>query len=131
MDIRREDGLALIVVLMALLLLTALSVALTLATSLESTIAGNFRENQEAFYAKYRELTGLNEEVVNPATVAYFTVLSSGPVFFNILRMTSRLSLGENMGMSVAYMTNAMPYMHSAWIASMRVAGHWNPEGTR
>jgi len=51
MDIRREDGFALIVALMALLLLTALSVTLALGTSLETTIAGNFRENQEAFYA--------------------------------------------------------------------------------
>src|SRR3990172_4205172 len=50
-DMGRENGVALIIVLMAIVLLTALGVTLTLATSLETTIAGNFRENQEAFYA--------------------------------------------------------------------------------
>jgi aminoglycoside phosphotransferase (APT) family kinase protein len=85
-------------------------------------------QNQDAFYTKYRELTGLSEDIVNPATVAYFTVLSSGPVFFNILKMTTRLAQGENMGMNVAYMTNAMPYMHSAWMAGMKTAGHWTKD---
>ena len=86
--------------------------------------------DQDAYYGEYRRLTGLPAEMVNPQTVAYFTVFSSFLVFSNIAKMTSRLARGESMGSSVAYMTNAMPYMHSAWIASMRVAGHWNPEGT-
>jgi aminoglycoside phosphotransferase (APT) family kinase protein len=85
--------------------------------------------DQEAYYEAYRRHTGLSEEIVNPQTVAYFTVFSSFLVFSNIAKMTSRLANGENMGSSVAYMTNAMPYMHSAWIAAMRTAGHWNPEG--
>jgi hypothetical protein len=85
-------------------------------------------QNQDEFYTRYRELTGLSEDVVNPATVAYFTVLSSGPVFFNILKMTTRLARGENMGMNVAYMTNAMPYMHSAWMAGMKTSGHWTKD---
>jgi len=50
-DIRREDGVALVVALMALLLLTALGVMLALATSLETMMAANVRESQEAFYA--------------------------------------------------------------------------------
>jgi aminoglycoside phosphotransferase (APT) family kinase protein len=87
--------------------------------------------DQAAFYVEYRRLTGLSEEVVNPQAVAYFTVFSSFLVFSNIARMTSRLARGENMGSSVAYMTNAMSYMHSSWIAAMRTAGHWNPEATR
>jgi type IV pilus assembly protein PilX len=51
MDIRRENGVALIVALMALLLLTALGIMLSLSTSLETMIARNFRESDEAFYA--------------------------------------------------------------------------------
>ena len=46
-----QDGIALVVVLMALMLLTALGLTMTLNTSLETLIAGNFRETQEAFYA--------------------------------------------------------------------------------
>jgi aminoglycoside phosphotransferase (APT) family kinase protein len=85
-------------------------------------------QNTEAFYSRYRELTGISPDIVNPATVAYFTVLSSFTVFNNLIKMTSRLARGEPMGTSVAYMTNAMPYMHSAWINSMRAAGHWTKE---
>jgi hypothetical protein len=51
MDIRREDGIALIVAMMAMLLMTALGVALVLTTSSETMIAGNFRNSQEALYA--------------------------------------------------------------------------------
>jgi type IV pilus assembly PilX-like protein len=51
MDIRREDGIALIVAMMAMLLMTALGIALVLNTSSETTIAGNFRNSQEALYA--------------------------------------------------------------------------------
>ena len=41
--------------------------------------------NPDAFYARYREQTGLSEEIVNPATVAYFTVLGSLAVFDCVL----------------------------------------------
>jgi hypothetical protein len=51
MDIRREDGVALIIAMMAMLLMTALGVALVLTTSSETMIAGNFRNSQEALYA--------------------------------------------------------------------------------
>src|SRR5712692_663600 len=51
MDIRREDGIALIVALLAMMLMTALGVALVMTTSTETNIAGNFRNGQEALYA--------------------------------------------------------------------------------
>ena len=45
--------------------------------------------DSEAFYARYRERTGLSPKVVNPATVAYFTVLSSASVFINVIKQTA------------------------------------------
>jgi Tfp pilus assembly protein PilX len=51
MDIRREDGIALMVAMMAMLLMTALGVALVLTTSSETIIAGNYRNSGEALYA--------------------------------------------------------------------------------
>ncbi len=51
MDIRREDGIALIVALMAMMLMTALGVAIVLTTSSETMITANFRNGQEALYA--------------------------------------------------------------------------------
>ncbi len=47
----REDGIALLVALMAMLLLTALGAALVLATSSETIIAANFRRSAELLYA--------------------------------------------------------------------------------
>ena len=51
MNIRREDGIAMVIAMMAMLLMTALGVALVLTTSSETMIAGNFRNSQEALYA--------------------------------------------------------------------------------
>jgi hypothetical protein len=51
MHIRRENGMALIVALMALLLLSALGAALTLTTSTETLISANFRNAGEGLYA--------------------------------------------------------------------------------
>jgi hypothetical protein len=50
-NIRREDGIALVVALMAMLLMTALGAALILATTSESLIAGNFRGAVEGLHA--------------------------------------------------------------------------------
>jgi hypothetical protein len=46
----KDEGVALIVALMAMLLFTALGLALVLNTTAEGMIAGNFRFGQEAFY---------------------------------------------------------------------------------
>lgn len=51
MDIRREDGVAMLVAMMAMLLMTALGVALILTTSSETLISSNFRNGQEGLYA--------------------------------------------------------------------------------
>jgi len=48
---KSERGAALITALMAMLLLSALGLALVLTTSTETMIAGNFRDGQEALYA--------------------------------------------------------------------------------
>ena len=48
---RDEDGIALILVLMATSLMTALGVALILTTTAETKIAGHFERGTEAFYA--------------------------------------------------------------------------------
>jgi hypothetical protein len=50
-NLHREDGVALVVAMMALLLMSALGAALILTTSSETMIAGNFRNGSEALYA--------------------------------------------------------------------------------
>jgi len=51
MDIRREEGIALMVAMMAMLLMSALGAALVLTTSSETIIATNFRSSSEGLYA--------------------------------------------------------------------------------
>src|SRR5947208_7611793 len=46
-----EDGIALIVALMAMMLMMALGIALVLTTTTETKISGNYREGTEALYA--------------------------------------------------------------------------------
>lgn len=84
--------------------------------------------DEERFLARYRERTGLSEEVVNPATVAYFTVFASLGVFGNVIGATGAMARGQASGMSVAYMTSAIPFMHGVYVDSMRRAGAWREE---
>jgi hypothetical protein len=49
--LRDEQGVALIIAMMAVLLMSALGLALVMTTTTETKIAGNFREGHEALYA--------------------------------------------------------------------------------
>src|SRR3982750_3603805 len=75
MDIRREDGIALIVALMATMLMTALGVALILTTSTETMITGNYRNGQEALYAADAALERAMDDIL---TVPDWNDLLSG-----------------------------------------------------
>ncbi len=84
--------------------------------------------DSDAFYARYREKSGLSEDIVNPATVAYFTVLSSVSVFSSVIGQTASMSRNETTAMGVAYMTNAIPFMHRVFVEAMGEAGGWQEE---
>ena len=49
--LRGEDGVALIIALMSMMLLMALGIALVLTTTTETRISANYREGTEALYA--------------------------------------------------------------------------------
>jgi hypothetical protein len=48
---RRENGIAMIIAMMAMLLMSALGIALVMTTSSETMIANNYRNSSEALYA--------------------------------------------------------------------------------
>ena len=50
-NVRSEQGTALIIALMSMMLLTALGAAVVMVTNTETHIAGNYRNSQEALYA--------------------------------------------------------------------------------
>ena len=49
--LQREEGMAVIIALMAMMLMTALGMSLVLTTTSETMISGNFRSGGEALYA--------------------------------------------------------------------------------
>ena len=77
------------------------------------------QENPEAFYARYRELTGLSEDVINPAAIDYFVMLAAGTVFLPVVEQLSLVSKGETTGMQVTYMSNAVAGMHNVLMSAM------------
>ena len=77
MDIRREDGVALVIAMMAMLLMMALGVALVLTTSSETIIAGNYRNSSEALYAADAALERAMDDLL---TVPDWNALLDGSV---------------------------------------------------
>ena len=75
--------------------------------------------DEDAFYSRYRELTGLTEEQVNPATIDYFLLLSASTVFVGVLEQLASLSKGETTGVTVAYMSPAVAGMHDVFLRAM------------
>jgi aminoglycoside phosphotransferase (APT) family kinase protein len=82
-------------------------------------------ENEEEFCRVYRERTGLDETVVNPRTIAYFTVLASSEIFIQFARQTAAMARDETTSMRIAYLTVSMNFMHGVWIDAMRRHGSW------
>jgi hypothetical protein len=70
-----EDGVALIVAMMAVLLLSALGFALVMTTSTESMIASNYRSGEEALYAADAALERSMDDLL---TVADWNTLLTG-----------------------------------------------------
>ena len=76
--------------------------------------------DEDAFYARYRELTGFTEEQVNPATTDYFLLLASSTVFVSVIEQLATLIRGETTGLPIAYMSPAVAGMHDVFMRAMR-----------
>lgn len=64
MDLRRQEGIAVIIALMAMMLMTALGLALVLTTTSETKIAANYRNGEEALYAADAALERAMDDVL-------------------------------------------------------------------
>jgi hypothetical protein len=76
-------------------------------------------EDPEAFYSRYRELTGLSEEIINPATVDYFVMLAAATVFIPVVQQFEAAVKGDSTGIMVTYMSNAIAGMHNVLMNAM------------
>jgi aminoglycoside phosphotransferase (APT) family kinase protein len=72
------------------------------------------------FCARYAELSGLSAEVVNPATVAYFSILGGAKAFGQLLRGIAALARGETSVLTTAYLVSAESFTHRLWMGATR-----------
>jgi aminoglycoside phosphotransferase (APT) family kinase protein len=71
-----------------------------------------------AFCHRYRELTGLADEVINPLTVAYFTVMSSLRVFSGI-QAQGALVAEAPQAVTSAYNILIQSFIHGVWMQAI------------
>ena len=76
--------------------------------------------DEEAFYSRYREISGLSEEQVNPTTTDYFLLLASATVFVPVTEQLAALDRGETTGIQVAYMSPAVSGMHDVFYRALK-----------
>jgi aminoglycoside phosphotransferase (APT) family kinase protein len=67
------------------------------------------------FCRRYCEVTGLDEEVVNPSTVAWFSVAAGYKSMGALLQGIAALATGDNHLITSAYLVSAMPFIHRLW----------------
>jgi hypothetical protein len=80
--------------------------------------------DEESFCAAYRELTGLGVDVVNPASVAYFSVLAMGRLLGSLLPEVAAVATGRKTSISAAYFAAvAMTANHEQWYRTAREFG--------
>jgi Tfp pilus assembly protein PilX len=77
MDVNRQDGIALLVAMMAMLMMTVLGIGLVLTTTTETLIAANFRNSVEGLYAADATVERALHELL---TVSDWNTLLSGTV---------------------------------------------------
>src|SRR5438445_13861029 len=66
---RNQNGVALIVVLFALLLLSVVGLGMMYSTNMETSINGNYRDKQTAFYAALAGLQEARERIKYPYNI--------------------------------------------------------------
>ena len=76
--------------------------------------------DEEAFYSRYRELSGLSEEQVNPVTTDYFLLLASATVFVSVIEQLAVLDRGEATGIPLTYMSPAVSGMHDVFYRALK-----------
>ncbi len=69
----------------------------------------------DGFCARYREVTGLSEEIVNPATVAWFSILGGYKAIGALMQGMNAMAAGANHLVTSAYLVSALPLSHRIW----------------
>jgi aminoglycoside phosphotransferase (APT) family kinase protein len=73
-------------------------------------------DHLERVCRRYRELTGMSEEAMNPAAVAYFVILSGRNAFGPVLDGISRFANGKSTLLLSAYLVSPWSLACSEWL---------------
>ncbi|WP_375500700.1 hypothetical protein [uncultured Jatrophihabitans sp.] len=65
-----------------------------------------------AFYARYRAATGLDESVINPATVGYFGLLATVNVYSTLVGGPTAVEAGPDAPVLAAYVSAVLARTH-------------------
>jgi aminoglycoside phosphotransferase (APT) family kinase protein len=68
-----------------------------------------------AFCDAYCKASGLTPDVVNPLTVAYFSILGGAAAIGNLLQGIAAMAKGQNHLITSAYLTSAVAFTHRLW----------------
>jgi aminoglycoside phosphotransferase (APT) family kinase protein len=79
-------------------------------------------DDPRAFYLRYAELMGLPATAVDPAAIAYFTILGSTDVFLRVADRLAMFARGEASSALLAYMADGQAAMQSVFVGA--VADH-------
>jgi len=74
----------------------------------------------EAFCRHYRNYSGLSEEVINPLTLTYFTVLPAIQQFKHVLRQQQAFVDGTNTTIQPAFLVGAVVTACDGWVNAIR-----------
>ena len=75
-----------------------------------------YHPDPEAFVARYRELTGMTEEQINPAIARYFLLLGTSHLMLDILRGTEDVTSGQHRGIMGTFLMTAYAHFHKLYL---------------
>ena len=76
----------------------------------------------DGFYEAYRAATGLSKDIINPATSAYFLIISSIRTHMGMMKSSDALAENPQQAQSAlaAYYMNITTYQHMNWMGAVK-----------
>jgi aminoglycoside phosphotransferase (APT) family kinase protein len=74
-----------------------------------------YRGNEDYILSRFRELTGLGEDVINQRSIAYFSILSITRTASMVYEQITAMVRGDNTSINVAYSSFVLATHHAQW----------------
>jgi hypothetical protein len=82
-----------------------------------------YRRDPEGYLARYRELTGLTVEQVNPDVLQWFLVLGTTRVLLQMVQAADAVGQGARRGVLATYLLNAVSHFSGLYLDAARQLG--------